>query len=598
MVLESIGKYINLQPLGRGGMAEVYLGFDSKLERRVAIKVIHPHLASEPSFEERFLREARLIASLEHPSIVHIYEFDIHEGQPYMVMEHLPGGTLRDRLRQHNLMGKLMPQAEIISLLEPLAGALDFAHHRGAVHRDIKPANILFSQHGDPVIVDFGIAKILDESIQLTQTGGVVGSPHYLSPEQASSKPITRASDIYSFGIVLYELAAGRVPFQGDTVTGILMQHLTDPPPPPRQINPDLSPEVEAVILQALVKDPQDRYPSAGAMIRALRQAAPLGEPGGVSLDADTVMDSILEDSLDQEPSSGKIPGDKRGTQESAAPASDESYAAGSASEGVMTVKRALSWKGMVGGSLGLLAVLVVFYLVFSNGLGSVFGGLFQGENSDILLHATLDDPESILTPEIGIGGRYVLEPADFVPGKQQDGILFVRSGGEECENQDFQEVSFPTYQGKERNINMEAGELSFWFQPQFDPTDMSGVYQLAAITSEGGTPPFISLEFFDGQLLLIIEDEAENWYQTNSNIRAPLWQPGDWVYIRAVWDTNDDQDSLRLYVDTQRVDAGQQPGGWQIDDIDTNIRVNIGSNSPCGYPVANGIIDEVIIRR
>ena len=147
MAIETIGKYVNLQSIGHGGMAEVYQGYDVNLDRPVAIKVILPHLASEPSFEERFQREARLVASLRHPSIVHIYEFDVEENKPFMVMEYLPGGSLQDKLRQFRDIGKRMRLSEIITSLEPLAEALDFAHTKGAVHRDIKPANILFSFH-------------------------------------------------------------------------------------------------------------------------------------------------------------------------------------------------------------------------------------------------------------------------------------------------------------------------------------------------------------------------------------------------------------------------------------------------------------------
>ncbi|MGD9091492.1 MAG: serine/threonine-protein kinase, partial [Anaerolineales bacterium] len=237
MNLKSIGKYVELELLGRGGMAEVYYGRDPNLDRRVAIKVILPHLADEESFEDRFRQEARLVASLRHPNIVQIYEFDFYENQPYMVMEYLPGGTLKDMLAQQKTKGESLPLRQISELFEPVAQALDFAHARDAVHRDIKPANILFSASGEPIIADFGIAKILDASMQLTVTGEIFGSPYYMSPEQAASEAVDKFSDIYSLGVVVYEMAAGRVPFLGDSITGVLMQHLNDPPPPIREFN-------------------------------------------------------------------------------------------------------------------------------------------------------------------------------------------------------------------------------------------------------------------------------------------------------------------------------------------------------------------------
>ncbi len=596
MTFETIGKYVNLQSIGHGGMAEVYQGYDSNLDRQVAIKVILPHLASDPSFEERFQREARLVASLRHPNIVQIYEFDIQDNRPYMVMEYLPGGSLRDRLGQIRTEGKRLPISETIKLLEPLADALDSAHAKGAVHRDIKPANILFSQQGDPVIVDFGIAKLMDESIQLTGTGGVVGSPHYMSPEQASSKPITKTSDIYSFGVVLYEMAAGRVPFQGDSVTGVLMQHLTDPPPPPRQLNPNISPAVEAVILKALSKDPAVRYTSAMELIASLKQAQSESDSIDISLDAATMIDTA-QDIFGKVSSKQEIqPQDKLVEKKPLVPPLKTGTPSLEPQQRKIT-RTGLPPKTILRVSLGIISLIGLLLVLSSLGIIDAIQSLFTRNDGTIMLYTTLDDEDSIFTPEIGISGRFSLLSKDFVSGHQSNGILFVRSGGEDCQNEDFQEVSFPTWKNNDMNVNMEDGELTFWFQPLFDATDMDGIYNLFTITSEGGTPPFISLEFFDGQLHLIVEDEEGNWYETSSNTRASLWRSGDWIFIRTIWDSYDDEDSLRIFIDDVRVDNGQIPGGWQIDVFDTNIRINIGSSSPCGHPIANGIIDELTIR-
>lgn len=288
MAEQTFGRYIVTKRLGRGGMAEVYQARDPVLDRRVAVKVIHPHLGVEEGFGERFRREARLVASLRHPYIVQLHDFGVADDQPFMVMEYLEGGTLKERLEQYRGGGGTMPLAEIVRLLQRMADALDYAHAQGAVHRDIKPTNILFTARGEPVLTDFGIVKILDETLQLSAAGSVLGSPAYMSPEQAASRVVDARSDLYSLGVVLYEMATGRVPFEGESPTAVMMKHLTEPPPLPRQFNPNLPQAVEAVILKALAKNLADRYSSAGELAAAfeeavngtptMRVAAPAGE--------------------------------------------------------------------------------------------------------------------------------------------------------------------------------------------------------------------------------------------------------------------------------------------------------------------------------
>lgn len=265
----TFGKYIVTKTLGRGGMAEVYLARDPVLERYVAIKVIYPHLAADPGFEERFRREAKLVAALRHAHIVQLHDFDVAANQPFMVMEYLGGGSLKDRLVTLRGRGTTMPLAEIAHILEPIASALDYAHAYGTIHRDVKPANILFTSNGDPVLSDFGIAKIVGEAAQISITGTTIGSPAYMSPEQADNKSVDARSDLYSLGVVVYEMASGRVPFHGDSPTAVLMQHITASPPPPRQFNANIPEPVQAVILKALAKDPAARFVSATELARA-----------------------------------------------------------------------------------------------------------------------------------------------------------------------------------------------------------------------------------------------------------------------------------------------------------------------------------------
>ncbi|MBK7202093.1 tetratricopeptide repeat protein [Candidatus Amarolinea dominans] len=267
----NFGKYQTIEHLGSGGARpEVYLALEPRLQRRVAIKVLLAHLAHDPEASARFAREARLVASLRHPAIVQLFDFDTQDDQFYMVMEYLEGGSLKERLAQR---GVPCAPAEAVTLLRPVAAALDYAHAQGAVHRDIKPGNILFTRDGQAVISDFGVAKILGDNAQLSMAGSVVGTPAYMSPEQAGGGPVTPAADLYALGIVLYQMLTGQVPFSGDSPGGVLMQHLQTPPPAPRTLNPSLRPAVEAVLLQALAKAPAARFASASALLAALEAA-------------------------------------------------------------------------------------------------------------------------------------------------------------------------------------------------------------------------------------------------------------------------------------------------------------------------------------
>ena len=273
MTAQTLNEYTLVRLVARGGMAEVYEGHDPDLDRTVAIKVILPAMGGEPGFEERFRREARLVASLRHPHIVQVFDFGVADGKPFMVMEYLPGGTLKDRLADLRSRSQTMPLAEIARILDALAGALDYAHGRGAIHRDIKPANILFTAENEPVLADFGIARLLGDVSQLTAAGQIVGSPAYMAPEQARGEEVDGRGDQYALGVVLYEMAAGRPPFQADSPTAMLMQHVSSPPPLPRSLNPLLPEAVQAVLLKALAKQPGQRFPSVSDLAAAFRGA-------------------------------------------------------------------------------------------------------------------------------------------------------------------------------------------------------------------------------------------------------------------------------------------------------------------------------------
>ncbi|MFC2037277.1 serine/threonine-protein kinase, partial [Chloroflexota bacterium] len=246
-------------------MARVYKAWQPSLERYVALKVLPQHFLHDAEFVTRFRREAKAAARLGHPNIVHIYDTGEANGQHYIAMEYLEGGSLGKRLAAGPL-----PLDEAQSILAQVAQALDYAHARGLIHRDIKPANILFSADGRPQVTDFGIARAGDGT-QLTRTGIIMGTPEYMAPEQAEGQPLDHRADLYALGVVLYQMLTGRAPFRGTTPHATLHAVIYEPPPPPRQINPGLPPAVEKVLLKALAKRPEDRFQRGAEMAAALQ---------------------------------------------------------------------------------------------------------------------------------------------------------------------------------------------------------------------------------------------------------------------------------------------------------------------------------------
>jgi len=268
---KQLGQYQIIEPLGEGGMAAVYKAYQlGKLNRYVALKVLPPLLAKSPEFAKRFEQEANILAELQHPHIVPVFDFGEDGGYYYLVMPFIEGCTLADLLH-----GKPLPLSQIRRITIQVAEALDYAHSRGLVHRDVKPSNILVDGSGNCFLSDFGITKILESAEKLTSTGEVIGTPAYMSPEQGRGETLDSRSDIYSLGVVLYEMATGRVPYRADTPLAVIIKHMQDPLPPPRSINPFLPLAVEQVILKALAKRKEDRYQTAGEMAQAIQVAIP-----------------------------------------------------------------------------------------------------------------------------------------------------------------------------------------------------------------------------------------------------------------------------------------------------------------------------------
>ncbi|MBI3361426.1 MAG: serine/threonine protein kinase [Chloroflexi bacterium] len=270
---KQLGPYRVVAPLGEGGMAAVYKAYQPGMDRYVALKILPRHLASEPQFVKRFHQEAKVIAKLQHPHILPVFDFGEADGYTYIVMPLVEYGTLAG-LRQ----GYPLPLKQIRSIVAQVGDALDYAHSHGIVHRDVKPSNVLIDERGNCMLTDFGIAKIVEGTAKLTTTGGITGTPAYMSPEQGLGQKIDKRSDIYALGVVLYEMATGRVPFTAETPMAIVIKHINDPLPPPRTVNPAISETAERVILKALAKTQEDRYQTAGAMVEALNAESPVLE--------------------------------------------------------------------------------------------------------------------------------------------------------------------------------------------------------------------------------------------------------------------------------------------------------------------------------
>lgn len=268
---KQFGPYQIVAPLGEGGMAAVYKAFHPAMERYVALKVLPRHFASDPQFVARFKQEAKVLAQLQHPYILPVFDFGEADGYTYLVMPFIKSGTLTDVLKRERLS---LPQVRAI--VTQIGSALDYAHARGFIHRDVKPSNVLVDESGNFLLTDFGLAKIIESSnVSLTTSGAIMGTPAYMSPEQGLGQKLDKRSDIYALGVILYEMATGRVPYNAETPMAVVIKHITDPLPMPHAVQPDLPEPVERVILKALSKSAEDRYQTAGEMVRALQAAIP-----------------------------------------------------------------------------------------------------------------------------------------------------------------------------------------------------------------------------------------------------------------------------------------------------------------------------------
>jgi len=302
---ENIGPYRIVEQLGQGGMATVFKAYHASLDRYVAIKALHPAFNQEPNFEARFQREARVVAKLEHPNIVPVYDYAEHEKRPYLIMKFVEGKTLKARMEQGPLKAD-----EISKIVDAVGSALSYAHKQGVLHRDIKPSNVLLSNDGQIYLADFGLARMAQAGESTLSSDTMLGTPQYISPEQAMGMAdLDARTDLYSFGVMLYEMVVGKVPFSADTPFSIIHDHIYSPLPLPRKVNPNVPEPVERVLLKALAKERDDRFEDALSLVEAFK--ASWNEAGvpiqGSDLSASHVVRASMDDAASPQEEPTKV---------------------------------------------------------------------------------------------------------------------------------------------------------------------------------------------------------------------------------------------------------------------------------------------------
>ncbi len=409
LVGRNLGPYRIIEQLGLGGMATVYKAYQPNVDRYVAIKVLPRHFAADPSFIGRFEQEAKIIARLEHARILPVYDYGEDDGITYLVIRYLQAGTLADRL-----VGGPLPLDEAARIVSQVAEGLDHAHRSGVIHRDVKPSNIMLDSAGDVYITDFGISKLVEGSAQFTGSG-IIGTPAYMSPEQGLGQPIDHRTDVYSLGVVLYQMVVGEVPFQAETPMAVVIKHIHEPLPLPSQVRPGLPAAVERVILKGMAKNPDARYQSCGELAAALREAVEAsraGETAAVSPPRSTDLDATLPLVTPGEGRPSTPPGVLATPPGSFTPPPN-----------ALEKRRRLPWWAIAGGLLVAVALLCVGVIIFALRTGRIVGDGIARQIDENFPAIATEIAAGMTAEAAGMAEGYAMPPdmlGECPPGSEQ----------------------------------------------------------------------------------------------------------------------------------------------------------------------------------
>ncbi|MGC9397390.1 MAG: protein kinase domain-containing protein [Anaerolineae bacterium] len=361
---KTLGSYQLTEQIGQGGMATVFKAYQPSMDRYVAVKILPSHFTQDATFVARFTQEARVLARLEHPHILPVYDYGEQEGVTYLVMRYIEAGTLHDLIAERGTLNL----REIVRLMGQVGRALGYAHDQGVIHRDIKPSNVLIDPQGNAFLTDFGIAKIVAGTAKFTGTGAVIGTPAYMAPEQGLGKPLDERCDIYALGVMLYEMVTGQVPFDAETPLAVMMKHVYDPLPLPRFFRPDIPEVIERVILKALAKSPEDRFQTALEMVETLERAVE-------GLPTEVILPPIPGGPTAVIPTPPPSPPAEAPAVPTPAPTPAPPSPPPSIREAVTEAvpareKRAFPWLPIVGGAVGLIILVVAALLWWIPRLG------------------------------------------------------------------------------------------------------------------------------------------------------------------------------------------------------------------------------------
>ncbi len=561
LIGKRIGGYEILEKIGQGGMATVYRAHQISMNRPVAIKILPRQFITDDSYMQRFNREVKIVSQLEHRSIVPVYDYGEHEGLPYIVMRYMTAGSVDDLLRTNSTLNA----EQILHIVEQIAPALDYAHTKGVLHRDLKPSNVLLDDDGGAYLTDFGIARILGETGPGITTQGVVGTPSYMSPEQAQGHELDGRSDVYSLGVMMFEMATGRRPFQSDTPYSIAVMQVTTPPPAPRVLNPNITPQFASVIYKTLEKKPDHRYVSGAALVDGLRTAIRKAkthdtQPGGVP------RPEVPAPQMGQPPAPVSPP-----LSPPVAPVVNHpptslpvqsSYQEPFATSGSFTPQPSIKYRpparkkrgngiwasfaigGLLGcGLLALLAVIGVALTIFvlSGGLNTSTAATDVPTNdSQGGGIATLDPTSEAARATLISGSTDNVEPTDeAAPVGVRPTIAFDPSRGPGD--------SILFYSERDGNFNLYAIDIDTNIETQLTLDDASDMYP--ALSPDGGFVAFQSNRSgnFEIYVMTIFSTNVRRLTNNDRLDRVPAWSPdGAWIIYSS--DTRDD-DNYDLYV-------------------------------------------------